>query len=361
MDASKVFRPLGVKPYDDVTREIFMTVHKKISSGAKAIIGVATFTALMTGVAFADPALIYDAAGKNDKSFNEMAWNGAKAYAEATGNSYQDLEIQTDAQREQALRRFAQQGASPIVVPGFTWSEPLTVVAQEFPDTHFAIIDSVVDLPNVRSVLFKEQEGSFLVGVLAAMKSETGTIGYVTAFDFPLLQAFGCGYVQGAKAANADITVLQNFIGTDFGAFNDINTAGEVGRSQLERGADVVYAAAGAAGEGALQAAADAGKYGIGVDSNQNYLFPGSMLSSMVKRVDVAVQAAFTDEMNGAWTSGIQVLGLAEGGVGAAVDEHNEPLLSDEMKAALADYTAKINSGEIVVHDYRSDNSCPVS
>ncbi len=338
-----------------------MTVHKKISGGAKAVLGVATFAALMTGVALADPALIYDAAGKNDKSFNEMAWVGAEAYAKATGNSYRDLEIQTDAQREQALRRFAQEGANPIVVPGFTWGEPVSVVAKEFPDTHFAIIDMVVDLPNVRSVVFKEQEGSYLVGALAAMKSESGTIGYVTAFDFPLLQAFGCGYVQGAKAVNPDINVLQNFIGTDFGAFNDINTAGEVGRSQLERGADVIYAAAGAAGEGALQAAADAGKYGIGVDSNQNYLFPGNMLSSMVKRVDIAVLNAFTDELNGTWTSGIQVMGLAEGGVSAAMDEYNADLITAEMQAAVDDLSAKINSGDIVVHDYRSDNSCPVS
>lgn len=338
-----------------------MSVQNKKFNGAKAVLGTAVFAALMTGTALAEPALIYDAAGKNDKSFNEMAYNGAEAYKEATGNSYRDFEIQTDAQREQALRRFAQQGSSPIVVPGFTWAEPLNVVAQEFPDTNFAIIDSVVDLPNVRSVLFKEQEGSYLVGALAAMKSESGTIGYVTAFDFPLLQAFGCGYVQGAKAVNPDIEVLQNFIGTDFAAFNDINTAGEVGRSQLERGADVIYAAAGAAGEGALQAAADAGKYGIGVDSNQNYLFPGNMLTSMVKRVDVAVQDAFNDEMNGEWTSGVESLGLAEGGVGAAIDEYNEELITDEMTAKLEELTAKINSGEIEVHDYRSDNSCPVS
>ncbi len=338
-----------------------MSVQNKKFTGAKAVLGTAVFAALMTGTALAEPALIYDAAGKNDKSFNEMAYNGAEAYKEDTGNSYRDFEIQTDAQREQALRRFAQQGSSPIVVPGFTWAEPLNVVAQEFPETNFAIIDSVVDLPNVRSVLFKEQEGSYLVGALAAMKSESGTIGYVTAFDFPLLQAFGCGYVQGAKAVNPDIEVLQNFIGTDFAAFNDINTAGEVGRSQLERGADVIYAAAGAAGEGALQAAADAGKYGIGVDSNQNYLFPGNMLTSMVKRVDVAVQDAFSDEMNGEWTSGVQTLGLAEGGVGAAMDEYNAELVTDEMMAKIEELTAKINSGEIAVHDYRSDNSCPVS
>lgn len=326
-----------------------------------ALAGGIAMVAVASTAAFAEPALIYDAAGKFDKSFNEMAWGGAEMYKEATGNEYSELEIQEDSQREQALRRFASRGASPIVVPGFTWAEPLDVVAQEFPDTHFAIIDAVVEQPNVRSVLFKEQEGSFLVGALAAMKSETGTIGYVTAFDFPLLQAFGCGYIQGARAIDPDIEVLYNFIGTDFAAFNDVNTAGEVGISQLERGADVIYAAAGAAGEGALQAAADAGKYGIGVDSNQNYLFPGNMLTSMVKRVDVAVSDAFTDEMNGEWTSGVEVLGLAEEGVGAAMDEYNADLITDEMMTRVNELRDQIIAGEIEVHDYRSDNSCPVS
>lgn len=337
-------------------------MHSKTLSARAGILatGVA-MGALVAGSALADPALIYDAAGKNDKSFNEMAYNGAEMYAEETGNSYQDFEISEDSQREQALRRFASRGANPVVVPGFTWAEPLSVVAAEFPETNFAIIDAVVDLPNVRSVLFKEQEGSFVVGAMAAIKSETGTIAFLTAFDFPLLNAFGCGYVQGAKYVNPDIEVIQNYIGTDFAAFNDINTATEVAKSQIERGADVIYSAAGAAGEGGLQAAADAGVYGIGVDSNQNYLFPDHMLTSMVKRVDVAVADAFTDQLNGEFTYGVETLGLAEGGVGPAMDEYNADLITDEMQATIDDVTAKITSGEIEVHDYRSDNSCPVS
>lgn len=320
--------------------------------------GVA-MSALVAGSALAEPALIYDAAGKNDKSFNELAYNGAEAFKAETGQDYSDFEISEDSQREQALRRFASRGANPIVVPGFTWAEPLSVVAQEFPDTHFAIIDAVVDLPNVRSVLFKEHEGSYVVGAMAAMASESGTIAYLTAFDYPLLNAFGCGYNQGAKATNADIEILTNYIGTDFAAFNDINTATEVARSQIERGADVIYSAAGAAGEGGLQAAADAGVYGIGVDSNQNYMFPGTMLTSMTKGVDVAVIDAFTDEMNGEWTSGVEILGLAEGGVGPAIDEYNQDLITDEMQAKIDEVTEGIISGEIEVHDYRDDNSCP--
>ncbi|NOZ33604.1 MAG: BMP family ABC transporter substrate-binding protein [Alphaproteobacteria bacterium] len=333
---------------------------KPINITAAALGGLA-LAALMTASAVAEPALIYDAAGKFDKSFNEMAFGGAEMYKAETGNDYSDLEISEDSQREQALRRFASRGANPIVVPGFTWAEPVAVVAAEFPDTNFAIIDAVVDAPNVRSVLFSEQEGTFLVGALAAMKTETGTVGFITAFDFPLLQAFGCGYVQGVKQINADVNVLQNFIGTGFDAFSDPNTANEIGISQLERGADVIFAAAGGAGEGALRAAAEAGKFGIGVDSNQNYLFPGNMLTSMVKRVDVAVANAFTDQLNGEFTAGTQIMNLESGGVSAAMDEFNEALITDEMRATLEDLTARIISGEIKVHDYRSDNSCPVS
>lgn len=321
--------------------------------------GVA-MSALIAGSALAEPALIYDAAGKNDKSFNEMAYNGAEMFKAETGQDYADFEISEDSQREQALRRFASRGANPVVVPGFTWAEPLAVVAAEFPDTHFAIIDAVVDLPNVRSVLFKEHEGSYVVGVMAAMATKSNTVAFLTAFDYPLLNAFGCGYDQGVKATNPDIDILTNFIGTDFAAFSDINTATEVAKSQIERGADVIYSAAGAAGEGGLQAAADAGVYGIGVDSNQNYLFPGTMLTSMTKRVDVAVATAFKDEMDGNWTSGTQVLGLAEGGVGPAIDEYNKDLITPEMQTAIDEATQGIISGDIDVHDYRTDNECPV-
>ncbi len=321
--------------------------------------GVAA-AALMAGAAFADPALIYDGGGKFDKSFNEAAYNGAEKYKAETGGAYGDLEISGDAQREQAIRQFAQKGFSPIVVPGFSWATALTTVAAEFPETHFVIIDSVVDLPNVRSVVFKEQEGSYLVGVLAGMATKTGTIGVVPAFNFDLLEAFACGYKQGAVAAKADVKVLETYVGAGFDAFNDPGKATEVTKSQLDQGADVVFAVAGGAGIGILQAAADAGKLGIGVDSNQNYMHPGNVLTSMTKRVDVATYNAFMDEKNGKFTAGTVILGLAEGGVGAAMDDNNAKLITPEMKAAVDKATADIISGAIKVHDFREDKACPV-
>ena len=317
-------------------------------------------TALIAGAALADPALIYDGGGKFDKSFNEAAYTGAELYKKETGGAYGDLEISGDAQREQAIRQFAQKGFSPIVVPGFSWATALTTVAAEFPETHFVIIDSVVDLPNVRSVVFKEQEGSYLVGILAAMASKTGTIGVVPAFNFDLLEAFACGYKQGAHSVKPDVKVLETYVGAGFDAFNDPGKATEVAKSQIDQGADVVYQVAGGAGAGVLQAAADAGKLGIGVDSNQNYMHPGNVLTSMLKRVDVATYNAFMDEKNGKFTNGTIVLGLAEKGVGAAFDDNNAKLVTPEMKAAVDKATADIISGAVKVHDFREDKVCPV-
>lgn len=305
------------------------------------------------------PAVLYDLGGKFDKSFNEAAYTGAQKFKEDTGIEYRDFEIQNDAQREQAMRNFAKRGMSPIVAIGFAQANAVEKVAKEFPDIQFAIVDMVVDLPNVRSIVFKEHEGSYIVGMLAAMASETGKVGFVGGMDIPLIRKFACGYKQGVMAANAQAEIFENMTGTTGAAWNDPVKGGELAKSQFDRGADIVYHAAGGTGIGVLQAAADAGKLGIGVDSNQNGLHPGSVLTSMLKRVDVAVYQAFEDAKNDIWTSGFEVLGLAEGGVDWALDDNNAPLISDDMKAAVEKASAGIISGEIVVHDYMSDQSCP--
>jgi basic membrane protein A len=333
-----------------------MTFAKTLASAA-ALMAAATVAHAQE----ATPAVIFDLGGKFDKSFNQASFEGAERFKEETGIEYREFELQSDAQREQALRRFAEQGNDPIVVAGFSYESAMKTVAAEFPDTHFAIIDAVVDMPNVRSVVFKEEEGSYLVGMLAAMQSETGKVGFVGGMDIPLIRKFACGYVQGVKAVNPDAEVFQNMTGTTGAAWNDPVKGGELAKSQIDRGADVVYHAAGGTGIGVLQAAADEDKYGIGVDSNQNYLHPGHVLTSMLKRVDNATYGALMDEHNGEWTSGIEVMGLAEDGVGYAVDENNEALITPEMKAAVEDAKAKIVSGEITVHDYMSDDSCPES
>ena len=306
-----------------------------------------------------NPAVVYDLGGKFDKSFNEAAYRGAERFKEETGIEYRDFEVQNDSQREQALRNFARRGHNPIVAIGFSQAAALEKVAEEFPDTQFAIVDMVVEKPNVRSIIFQEHEGSYLVGMLAAMASETGKIGFVGGMDIPLIRKFACGYVQGAKAVNPDVEVFQNMTGDTGAAWNDPVRGGELAKSQMEQGADVVYHAAGGTGIGVLQAVADAGKLGIGVDSNQNHLHPGSVLTSMLKRVDNAAFDTFMSAMNDAWTPGIQALGLAEEGVGWALDDNNEALITDEMREAVEAAEAGIVSGAIEVHDYMADATCP--
>jgi basic membrane protein A and related proteins len=305
------------------------------------------------------PAVIYDMGGKNDKSFNEAAFTGAERFEKDTGIEYREFEIQNDAQREQAMRRFAQDGNNPIVAIGFLQAAALEKVAKEFPDVNFAIVDMVVDLPNVRSIVFKEHEGSYLVGVMAAKASETGKVGFVGGMDIPLIRKFACGYKGGVKSVSEDIEIFENMTGTTPAAWNDPVKGSELANSQFDRGADVVYHAAGGTGVGVLQAAADAGKLGIGVDSNQNALHPGSVLTSMLKRVDVAVYDAFNEAREGNWSAGVNVLGLAEGGVDYALDEHNAPLVDAEMKTAVEEAKAAIIAGDIQVHDYMSDSTCP--
>ena len=306
-----------------------------------------------------EPAVVFDMGGKFDKSFNEGVYNGVEKFKKETGIAYREFEVTNETQREQALTRMARKGADPVLGVGFAQAPAIEKVAKEYPETRFAIIDSVVDLPNVRSIVFKEQEGSFLVGVLAAMASETGKVGFIGGMDIPLIRRFACGYVQGVKHANANATVFQNMTGSTPSAWNNPTKGGELARSQFDRGADVVYAAAGGTGTGVYQAAADSGKYAIGVDSNQNYLHPGTMLTSMLKRVDVAAYKTFSDAANAEFTPGIQVLGLAEGGVDWALDENNKALITDAMKKAVDQAKADIIAGKITVHDYMADNSCP--
>jgi basic membrane protein A len=306
-----------------------------------------------------NPAVVYDLGGRNDQSFNQAAFTGAERFKDETGIEYRDFEIQNDAQREQALRRFARNGHNPIIAIGFSHGSAVDKVSAEFPDTNFAIVDMVVDQPNVRSIVFKEHEGSFLVGMMAAMASETGTVGFVGGMDIPLIQRFQCGYAQGVKAANPDATVLANMTGTDGSAWNNPTRGSELTRAQIDAGADVVYHAAGGTGVGVLQAAADAGKLGIGVDSNQNGMHPGSVLTSMLKRVDNAVYNTFMDAMNGEFEPGFNVNGLAQRGVGFAVDENNAELLDDAMLAAVYQAAYDISTGAIVVHDVMSDGPCP--
>ncbi|MEP2717720.1 BMP family ABC transporter substrate-binding protein [Pseudophaeobacter sp.] len=324
----------------------------------KSLMGAAATLALSAGAALAEPALIFDLGGKFDKSFNEAAFGGAQRWAEETGGTFREIELQSEAQREQALRRFAEAGANPVVTMGFAMADPLSTVAADYPDTKFVAIDVTwLEAPNIRQIGFAEHEGSYLVGMMAAMASESNTVGFVGGMDIPLIRHFGCGYAQGVKAVNPDATVIANMTGTTPAAWNDPVKGSELTKSQISQGADVIYAAAGGTGVGVLQTAADEGILSIGVDSNQNHLHPGKVLTSMLKRVDVAVYEAMKAGEN--LETGVFNMGLAEEGVGYALDDNNAPLINDDMKAAVDEARQKIIDGEIEVVSYYADNTCP--
>ena len=306
------------------------------------------------------PAVVYDTAGKNDKSFNEAVFNGITKFMNDTGIAVTELEPTNEAMMEQSLKKFAQRGYSPVVAVGFTMANAVAAAAAEYPDTQFTIIDMVVDLPNVQSVIYKEHEGSFLVGIMAAMASNSGTVGFVGGMDIPLISRFECGYKQGVAHADSSMNVLAQMTGSTPAAWGNPTKGGEITRSQVENGADVVYAAAGGTGIGVYQTAADMGVLAIGVDSNQNYMQPGTMLTSMYKKVGLAAYNSFAAAVNGTWQAGFSVNGVAEDGVGAAMDENNADLVSADMLAAVNSARDAIISGDIVVHDYMSDNSCPL-
>ena len=303
--------------------------------------------------AAAEPAIVYDMGGKFDKSFNEAAYVGMENWKKETGKQYLEFEIANESQREQAIRRMAEKGASPIIGVGFSQASAIEKVAKEFPKINFVIVDMVVGLPNVQSVVFKEQEGSFLVGAMAAIASKTGKVGFVGGMDIPLIRRFECGYEQGAKFANPKAEVFANMTGTTGAAWNDPTRGGELAKAQFAKGADVVFAAAGGTGVGVYQAAKDGGKLAIGVDSNQNHLQPGTMLTSMLKRVDVAVY-----NVSKSFAPGVTVLGLKEGGVDYAIDANNAKLVTPDMKKRVDAAKADIISGKIKVQDYMSTNSC---
>ena len=237
---------------------------------------------------------------------------------------------------------------------------PLAKVAKQFPNSRFTLIDGVVDLPNVQSILFKEQEGSFLVGALAALMSKSHKIGFVGGSDVPLVRKFSCGYVQGAKYADSQVEIYKNMTGSTMVAWSDPAKGSELAKSQISKGADVIYAAAGATGLGVYQAAKDEGILAIGVDSNQNHLHPGTMLTSMVKRAGMAAYSSFINAQNGTWQAGVQVLGLKEDGVALAIDRFNQQLIPAPIRQQLAELREQIIVGKIVVHDYMSDSRCPL-
>ena len=259
--------------------------------------------------------------------------------------------MENDLVATEMLLRDAAQNSELVLTAGYQMGDVLARVAPDFPDVKFAIFDVVLDIPNVASVNYKSNEGSFLVGVIAALKSESNKVGYIGGADVPLLQEFEAGYVAGIHTVNPDAEVTVEYISKDATGFGQPEKAKELALAQYANGIDVIYVAAGGSGQGALEAAQAQQKFIIWVDSNGNHLAPGIVLTSMTKEIPTSVQRIIRETAEGNFMAGIRYFGLADGGVSYAVDEHNQPLLSDDIIATVESLKAKIIAGEIVVPD----------
>jgi basic membrane protein A len=313
-----------------------------------------TILGQVTQSAWADfrVGLVLDRGGRDDKSFNASAYEGASQAREKLGIHLKYVEATDDNAFEPLLRAFAQKDFDLIIGIGFAQKDAVAKVAAQFPQKHFAIVDSQIDLPNVRSLMFEEHQGAYIVGAIAAMVSKTGKIGFVGGMDVPLIRRFQVGYEAGARKINPQITVVSNFCGVTGEAWNNPPKAKELALAQYEDGADVIFAAAGASGFGVFDAAEEQKKLAIGVDSNQDWTKPGLILTSMLKRVDLAVYATIEDAQAGKFTGGLKRFGLADKGVDYSVDQFNEKILPQAVRDRADELKSEIIAGKIDVPDY---------
>jgi basic membrane protein A len=310
--------------------------------------------------------IVFDIGGKNDRSFNAAAWEGVRKAERELPICLYDVEPGNPTSIEPAMRAFAERGFDLIIGVGFAQGPIMQTVATDYPDIKFAIIDGVIfeadgktPKQNVASLVFREHEGSYLVGMIAASKSRTGTIGFLGGMDIPLIHRFNKGYEEGARSVNPEIRVVTNYVGVTDHAWNNPGKGKELALSQIEKGADVIFTAAGNSGLGAFDAVEQYGinpdghanRFVIGVDSNQNGVKPGFVLTSMVKRVDVAVYDAVKEVLEGRFKGGFHVFGLDKDGVAYALDDHNRALIPESVILDVEAARTKIVAGEIKVTD----------
>jgi basic membrane protein A and related proteins len=306
--------------------------------------------------------IVFDTGGKDDRSFNAAANAGVLRAKKDFPIVLRDVEPGDPTSVEPAMRAFAEQGYDVIIGVGFEQVPVVERVAKDYPNLNFVIIDGVSKLPNVASLVFREHEGSYLVGMIAGKESRTGTIGFLGGMDIGLIHRFAKGYEEGAKAVNPNIRVITNYVGITSDAWNNPGKGKELASSQIDKGADVIFTAAGNSGLGAFDAVEQAGqengrarRFVIGVDSNQNWVKPGYVLTSMVKRVDNAVYSIIQDKIAGKFQGGVHVYGLENEGVGYALDQYNEKLITPDVLKEVEEAKQKIISGQIKVTDAMSE------
>ena len=327
-----------------VTIAFFLCSMALSGCSAESAAGEASDKKIKVGICF-------DIGGKDDRSFNAAAYQGVLRARQQLPITLRDVEPGDPTSIEPALRAFAQYGYRMTVAVGFAQGPIIDRVAGDYPQLHFVLIDSVSDHPNVASLLFKEHEGSFLVGMIAAAKSKTGVVGFVGGMDIPLIHKFASGYEEGARYVNPKVEVLKNYVGITDAAWNNPGKGRELANSQFEQNADVIFQAAGNSGLGVFDAAEAYDKFAIGVDANQNWIKPGHVLTSMIKRIDNAVYSVIEDEVNDRFKGGVHVYGLDNDGVGYAIDEHNRHLIPADVIARVEQAKRDIIAGKIKVTD----------
>jgi basic membrane protein A and related proteins len=310
--------------------------------------------------------IVFDIGGKNDRSFNAAAWEGVKRAQNDLDICLYDVEPGNPTSIEPAMRAFAEKNFDLIIGVGFAQGPIMQRVATDYPNIKFAIVDGVIfeddgktPKHNVASLVFREHEGSYLVGMIAASKSKTGVLGFLGGMDIPLIHKFETGYAEGARSVNPNIQIVQNYVGVTDGAWNNPGKGKELSLAQIEKGADVIFTAAGNSGLGAFDAVEQYGKdengqarkFVIGVDSNQNGVKPGFVLTSMVKRVDNAVYDVVKEVLAGKFQGGFHAFGLDKDGVAYAMDDNNKGLIPDDVIAKTEEAKRKIVAGEIKVTD----------
>ena len=310
--------------------------------------------------------IVFDIGGKNDRSFNAAAWEGVQRAQKDMNICLYDVEPGNPTSIEPAMRAFAERNFDLVIGVGFAQGPIMQKVATDYPNIKFAIVDGVIvdkdgkPVPNVADLVFREHEGSYLVGMIAASKNKTGTIGFLGGMDIPLIHKFETGYEEGARSVNPKIQILQNYVGVTDSAWNNPGKGKELALGQIDHGADVIFTAAGNSGLGAFDAVeqygkdpntGEANKFVIGVDSNQNMVKPGFVLTSMVKRVDNAVYDTVKQVLDGKFEGGIHAFGLDKDGVAYAMDDNNKALIPSDVIQRVEQSKQEIVNGQIKVTD----------
>ncbi len=296
--------------------------------------------------------VVFDSGGRGDKSFNDSAYAGLERAMAEFGVKQKTVESKSPKDFETNLTAMAEQGCQIVVAVGLMQKQALEVVAPKFPEIKFALVDAVVAAPNVRSLLFKEEEGSFLAGYLAGLTTKTNKIGFVGGMEIPLIKKFQAGYEAGAKLANPKV----EFLAPKYtGNWDDAGLGKEAAKVLIGQGADIVYHAAGRAGLGVIDAAKEKGVYAIGVDSDQDDVAPGTVLTSMIKRVDEAVFQTIRDEIDGKFTAGEVVFDLKANGVGLSEMRNTKDKLPEGAFAKVEEMAAKVKDGSLKIPDKVED------